>query len=195
MLSRPAVLRSLKCSRFLTPFAYNSSRCLASKTAVKKVTTPKLKDSEETSASSSHLSSSVTPSSSSSDQTRPKSWLTHQVETSPIARYWFDKVTTLLGYNSPKQLAGRRAFVLYKEVCAPVPDADQTFWQNSECLCLSETRRVRVPSSHKFGPFRANAFLFAFALYRMRPSSNVSVLVHNNQFTHMDAHGASPRAP
>ncbi|CAA7268968.1 unnamed protein product [Cyclocybe aegerita] len=33
--------------------------------------------------------------------------------------------------NGPKQLAGRRAFVLYKDVCAPRPEEEEAFWRNS----------------------------------------------------------------
>ncbi|KAJ4490706.1 hypothetical protein J3R30DRAFT_124203 [Lentinula aciculospora] len=63
---------------------------------------------------------------------RPKSWLTHKVETSPTVRYWFMKITALLGYHSPKQRAGLRTFLLYERVCAVTPDRDRNFWQN-EC--------------------------------------------------------------
>ncbi|KAJ3997634.1 hypothetical protein F5050DRAFT_1711134 [Lentinula boryana] len=63
---------------------------------------------------------------------RPKSWLTHKVETSPTVRYWFMKITALLGYHSPKQRAGLRTFLLYERVCAVTPDAERSFWQN-EC--------------------------------------------------------------
>ncbi|KAG6867515.1 hypothetical protein C0993_001778 [Termitomyces sp. T159_Od127] len=38
-------------------------------------------------------------------------------------------ITNLLGYGSPKQLAGFRAFVLYEHVVAVTPDADTQFWQ------------------------------------------------------------------
>ncbi|KAJ7578017.1 hypothetical protein C8J56DRAFT_364189 [Mycena floridula] len=63
---------------------------------------------------------------------RKKSWLTHKVETSPTARYWFMKWATLLGYNSPKQIAGRYAFIYLREVVATAPDIDPSFWKN-EC--------------------------------------------------------------
>ncbi|KAK2467540.1 hypothetical protein APHAL10511_000395 [Amanita phalloides] len=35
----------------------------------------------------------------------------------------------LLGYGSPKQVAGRRAFVLYESVCTVKPDEEKVFWQ------------------------------------------------------------------
>lgn len=38
-----------------------------------------------------------------------------------------------LGYGSPRQLAGRRAFVLYQNVCAVRPDEDKVFWQRGTC--------------------------------------------------------------
>ncbi|KAF9443365.1 hypothetical protein P691DRAFT_737963 [Macrolepiota fuliginosa MF-IS2] len=61
-----------------------------------------------------------------------KSWLTRKVESSPEAKKWFLRLTALLGYGSPKQLAARRALVLYEHVVAVTPDHDRAFWQN-EC--------------------------------------------------------------
>ncbi|KIK63903.1 hypothetical protein GYMLUDRAFT_162098 [Collybiopsis luxurians FD-317 M1] len=63
---------------------------------------------------------------------QPKNWLTRKVETSPVAKYWFMKFTALLGFHSPKNLAGIRTFALYQHVCAVMPDAQREFWQN-EC--------------------------------------------------------------
>jgi len=59
-----------------------------------------------------------------------KSWLTHKVETSPAARRVFVGLTNLLGYGSPKQVAGRRALFFYERVCAVKPDEASQFWQN-----------------------------------------------------------------
>lgn len=64
-----------------------------------------------------------------------KSWLTNKIETSPTARWWFTKVADVFGYNSPKQVAGRRCFALYSEVCARAPEIDQSFWQHG-MFCL-----------------------------------------------------------
>jgi len=58
-----------------------------------------------------------------------KSWLTQKIESSPAARKWFLALVKGLGYDSPKQLAGRRAFVLYERVAALTPDTSVTFWQ------------------------------------------------------------------
>ncbi|XP_006455853.1 hypothetical protein AGABI2DRAFT_187987 [Agaricus bisporus var. bisporus H97] len=63
---------------------------------------------------------------------RPKSWLTRKLESSPTAKKWFLSFTNLLGYGSPKQLAGRRAFVLYEQIVAAAPDQYPGFWQK-EC--------------------------------------------------------------
>ncbi|KAF5380045.1 hypothetical protein D9615_006153 [Tricholomella constricta] len=60
-----------------------------------------------------------------------KSWLTRKVEDSPTAMKFFLRFTNALGYGSPKQLAGRRAFALYDQVCAVKPDDDHVFWQQS----------------------------------------------------------------
>jgi hypothetical protein len=44
----------------------------------------------------------------------------------------FVKLTNALGYGSPKQMAGRRAFGFYEQVCAVKPDHDREFWQQGE---------------------------------------------------------------
>jgi cytochrome b pre-mRNA-processing protein 3 len=62
--------------------------------------------------------------------TREKNWLTRKVESSSSAMKIFLKLTNLLGYGSPRQLAGRRAFALYDQVCAVKPDQDRLFWQD-----------------------------------------------------------------
>ncbi|KXN85188.1 CBP3-like protein [Leucoagaricus sp. SymC.cos] len=62
----------------------------------------------------------------------PKSWLTRKIESSPTTKNWFLNLTKIFGYGSPKQLAGRRAFVLYEHVAATTPDQDTAFWQK-EC--------------------------------------------------------------
>ncbi|KAF5350875.1 hypothetical protein D9758_010509 [Tetrapyrgos nigripes] len=144
MLSRSAFLRSIRCSQSLLPAAYNSNRYLASKAAVK-TAAPQVKNSQVTTTrEDNNVVANATPappSSSSSDSSssllssisRPvpkKSWLTHKIETSPTWRYWFMQATTLLGYHTPKQVAGRRAFFLYQELCATVPDANRAFWQD-----------------------------------------------------------------
>ncbi|KAL0956231.1 hypothetical protein HGRIS_002387 [Hohenbuehelia grisea] len=65
-------------------------------------------------------------------QTRQKTWLTRQIESSPAALAVFRAVAKSLGYGSPQQVMGRRAFVLYEEVCAIRADKDQAFWKD-EC--------------------------------------------------------------
>lgn len=41
----------------------------------------------------------------------------------------FQGIITLLGYNSPKQIAGRRAYVMYDAICVPKADEEREFWQ------------------------------------------------------------------
>lgn len=65
---------------------------------------------------------------------QPQSWLTRKIKTSPRARKLFFMFTDMLGYGSPKQVAGRRAFVLYEHVVAVTPDADTHFWQQGAIL-------------------------------------------------------------
>jgi cytochrome b pre-mRNA-processing protein 3 len=62
-------------------------------------------------------------------QKTPKTWLSRKLESSPAAKQWFLSFTNLLGYGSPKQLAGRRAFVLYEHIVAAAPDQYPEFWQ------------------------------------------------------------------
>jgi cytochrome b pre-mRNA-processing protein 3 len=61
-----------------------------------------------------------------------RSWLTRKVEESPIWRALFFRFAKLLGYGSPKQLAGRRSFAIYEKICAVKPDEDRAFWQDGE---------------------------------------------------------------
>jgi cytochrome b pre-mRNA-processing protein 3 len=56
----------------------------------------------------------------------------------------FLKLTTLLGYGSPKQMAGRRSFVLYGQVCAVKPDQDRTFWQDGEFGPARSSSRLSI---------------------------------------------------
>ena len=71
----------------------------------------------------------------SSNHVSPKtSWLTRKVEESPMWRALFFQFTNVIGYGSPKQMAGRRAFILYDKICAVKPDEDRAFWQNGELI-------------------------------------------------------------
>ena len=63
----------------------------------------------------------------------------------------FMTYTNALGYGSPKQLAGRRAFVLYEKICAVKPDEDREFWQNRKCPCScihKKTLRISLTDCH-----------------------------------------------
>ncbi|KAH9916481.1 uncharacterized protein B0H18DRAFT_1215083 [Fomitopsis serialis] len=63
---------------------------------------------------------------------REKSWLTKKVEASPALKRVFLKAANVMGYGSPKQVAGRRAFAMYEQLCIVRPDEDRAFWQE-EC--------------------------------------------------------------
>lgn len=41
-------------------------------------------------------------------------------------------MATVLGYNSPKQIAGRHAYQLYDKLCVPRADEEQVFWRDGE---------------------------------------------------------------
>ncbi|KII86659.1 hypothetical protein PLICRDRAFT_113559 [Plicaturopsis crispa FD-325 SS-3] len=60
----------------------------------------------------------------------PKSWLTRQVQSSPTTRRIFMGIANLLGYGSPKQVAGRRGMILYRELCAVRATEEEDFWRN-----------------------------------------------------------------
>ncbi|KIL66763.1 hypothetical protein M378DRAFT_160247 [Amanita muscaria Koide BX008] len=106
-LGRSVLLHHLRRSHRLPISPKHITRCLSS-------------------PSSNTLKSSSNPSS----PQRDKSWLTRQVETSPTAKAVFKALATVLGYSTNKQVAGRRAFVLYRNVCAVKPDEEREFWQN-----------------------------------------------------------------
>jgi hypothetical protein len=63
-----------------------------------------------------------------------KSWLTQKVEASPLTRKFFLGLTNLLGYGSPRQVAGRRAFAIYEQIAARAPDQDKDFWLRGASL-------------------------------------------------------------
>ncbi|CCL98381.1 uncharacterized protein FIBRA_00376 [Fibroporia radiculosa] len=65
-----------------------------------------------------------------SSSRRPTSWLTRKLEDSPAAKSAFLKFATFMGYGSPKQVAGRRAFAMYERLCVVRPDEDKAFWQD-----------------------------------------------------------------
>ena len=44
--------------------------------------------------------------------------------------------TKLLGYGSKKQIAGRRAFLLYERLCAARPDEEREFWQGGKSIFI-----------------------------------------------------------
>ena len=75
-----------------------------------------------------------------------KSWLTRKVEESPMWRALFFQFTNLIGYGSPKQLAGRHSFVLYEKICAVKPDEDRAFWQDGEFTCITTIHESRAMS-------------------------------------------------
>ena len=101
------LLRSLRNPSYPGNLSYYASRCITTK--IPQIPQPKP-----------------------SNHAPKKSWLTRKVEESPMWRALFFQFTNLIGYGSPKQLAGRRSFVLYDEICAVKPDEDRAFWQDGE---------------------------------------------------------------
>lgn len=125
MLPRAVLLRRLR--------APNASAHLLSSLRPQRLTSGALKfsssapTSNETKPSTSQ-SSKVSKSVPESEQ--QASWLTRKVESSPAAKKVFLGLAKALGYGSPKQLAARRAFVLYEKIAATRPEGDVAFWQN-----------------------------------------------------------------
>ncbi|OBZ72792.1 Protein CBP3, mitochondrial, partial [Grifola frondosa] len=77
------------------------------------------------------------PSSSSPPAVDPKStpspeptWLTRKLRENPAAKKAFVQLMSMLGYGTKKQVAGWRAFALYKNLCITMPDEDSTFWKD-----------------------------------------------------------------
>ena len=69
---------------------------------------------------------------SSSSQQKPARqppWLTRKLRENPTAMKAFLGLARAMGYGSKKQLAGRRALVMYQKLCANRPDEDKVFWQ------------------------------------------------------------------
>lgn len=60
----------------------------------------------------------------------PRSWLTEKVKASPAARNFFVGLATVLGYNSSKQVAARRSYTMYEQLCVPKADEESKFWQD-----------------------------------------------------------------
>ncbi|OSD02203.1 hypothetical protein PYCCODRAFT_1445165 [Trametes coccinea BRFM310] len=61
-----------------------------------------------------------------------RTWLTKAIRQSPAAKRVFLSIAGLLGYGSPKQYAGRRAFNMYSDICISRPDDEAAFWKQ-EC--------------------------------------------------------------
>ncbi|KAH9916713.1 uncharacterized protein BXZ73DRAFT_80965, partial [Epithele typhae] len=60
----------------------------------------------------------------------PETWLTRYIRNNPGAQEVFFRVLGLMGYGSAKQYAGRRAFIMYRDLCIPRADDEQAFWKD-----------------------------------------------------------------
>ncbi|KAI0253586.1 hypothetical protein BJV78DRAFT_1280900 [Lactifluus subvellereus] len=61
-----------------------------------------------------------------------QSWLTRKLKQSPMAMRAFLRVFGALGYGNSRQVAARRAFALYEQLCAGRAEEDREFW-SQEC--------------------------------------------------------------
>ena len=61
-----------------------------------------------------------------------RSWLEQKIRGSPTAKKFVVSLATLFGFNTPKQVAGRRAFMMYELLCVPKAEEEKEFWQDGE---------------------------------------------------------------
>ncbi|GJE96969.1 CBP3-like protein [Phanerochaete sordida] len=59
-----------------------------------------------------------------------RSWIEQKLRQSPTAKKLLFNVASVLGFNSPKQIAGRRAYMMYEELCVRKAEEDSAFWQD-----------------------------------------------------------------
>lgn len=62
----------------------------------------------------------------------PKNWLTKKLESNSTAKKAFITLVNVMGYGSSRQVAGRRAFVMYENCCIVKADEDRRFWRDGE---------------------------------------------------------------
>jgi cytochrome b pre-mRNA-processing protein 3 len=96
----------------------------------------------------------------------PQSWLTRAVKASPVARSVFMGVARLLGYGTPRQLAGRRAFQMYEQLCVPRADEECQFWREGAFYI------------HNLQSSRPGVLTSSF--FSVSPAANIPVLVHHH---------------
>lgn len=78
------------------------------------------------------VSSNAPPESSTSNTHKQQSWLTRKINSSPRAKRIFVKFAYAMGYGSPRQVAGRRAFNMYLDLCIGRADQERVFWTTGE---------------------------------------------------------------
>lgn len=74
----------------------------------------------------------MSPSKPASREAKPN-FLSRYLMRNPGAMRAFIKMTNIVGYGSPRQLAARRALVLYERLCAARPEEEMDFWRNGVC--------------------------------------------------------------
>lgn len=103
-------------------------------------TAPKLSSRPTTSSTSSSASSTPSPQKTPGQidppaeqkPARPQPWLTRKLRENPTALRAFLGLARVMGYGTKKQLAGRRALVMYQKLCVTRPEEDREFWQDGE---------------------------------------------------------------
>ncbi|PPQ94506.1 hypothetical protein CVT25_014160 [Psilocybe cyanescens] len=122
MVARSILLRHLR--RHDYTLSSSTSRCIASAASRRTMSIKAEGDGRPTATTPTTPTPTppkpTTPTTPASPSPQPpkKSWLTRQVESSPTSRKLFYALTNALGYGSTTQVAGRRALLLYRDVCA-----------------------------------------------------------------------------
>ena len=168
MFPRSVLNRSLTVRRIYPGHALRRVATAGKTSNVKPIANSPLSDSPSPSA--------PTAGAEPNERSPPQSWLTRAVRSSPIVRRIFFGVAQLLGYETSRQVAGRRAFVMYEKVCVPRADEDNAFWREG----MFTDSRILAP-------------IISLASVSLPSATNIPVVVYYNQPPHLAAHRPSSR--
>jgi cytochrome b pre-mRNA-processing protein 3 len=84
----------------------------------------------------------------------PPNFISRYLMQNPRAMRAFIKMTNLFGYGSPRQLAARRALVLYERLCAGRPEEEMDFWRNGTLVSDLRLAPMLIRSPTQTATFR-----------------------------------------